>query len=54
MKTLVRSKWARIVIDGAVVFAVIVGATYFIAADVDATEAPKNVEPVTLTFQFQP
>lgn len=54
MKTLVRSKWTRIIIDAAVVCTVIIGATYFIAADVEATEEPKNTEPLTLTFQFQP
>jgi hypothetical protein len=54
MKTLARSRWTRVVIDAAIVCAVIIGATYFISADVAATESPETTMPLVITFQFLP
>jgi hypothetical protein len=57
MKVLVRSRWTRLVLDAAIVCALVIGATYFISADVAATETQKTtpvIEPLTITFHFLP
>ncbi|MGJ8560883.1 MAG: hypothetical protein ACSHX3_11660 [Litorimonas sp.] len=54
MKTVLRSRWTRLVLDAAIVCAVIIGAAYFISADVAATETSNTSEPLTITIEFLP